>query len=130
MEISLRSNSGESIPVHVYVNHVKDIVGDNVGILLVGQDLRLTKKLEKEISERLRTEAVLFKANSARSSIIKTLTKTLQAQELTPIAEWILKHHEWWNGSGYPLCLKENDIPLECRILAIADAYIRVKMFP
>ena len=40
-----------------------------------------------------------------------------------PIADYILKHHEWWNGSGYPLGLKENEIPLECRILSISDAY-------
>lgn len=43
--------------------------------------------------------------------------------ELEPIADWILKHHEWWNGEGYPLGLKGEEIPLESRILAIADAY-------
>ncbi|MEN6459954.1 MAG: FIST N-terminal domain-containing protein [Syntrophomonas sp.] len=43
--------------------------------------------------------------------------------ELRPIADWILKHHEWWNGQGYPLGVKGDDIPLECRILAILDAY-------
>ncbi|MBO8158762.1 PAS domain S-box protein [Thermosyntropha sp.] len=47
----------------------------------------------------------------------------LSAPELVFIADWILKHHEWWNGKGYPLGLKGNEIPLECRILAIADAY-------
>ncbi len=45
------------------------------------------------------------------------------ASELSPIAGWVLKHHEWWNGEGYPLGLKREEIPLECRILAIADAY-------
>ncbi|TEB11278.1 PAS domain S-box protein [Pelotomaculum propionicicum] len=45
------------------------------------------------------------------------------APDLAPIAEWILKHHEWWNGKGYPQGLKGEEIPLECRILAIADAY-------
>ncbi len=43
--------------------------------------------------------------------------------DLGPIAEFILKHHEWWNGQGYPLGLKGEEIPLECRILAVADAY-------
>ncbi len=43
--------------------------------------------------------------------------------DLVPVADWILKHHEWWNGNGYPLGLKGDEIPLECRILAIADAY-------
>ncbi|NLB88363.1 MAG: PAS domain S-box protein [Syntrophomonadaceae bacterium] len=47
----------------------------------------------------------------------------LSAPELVLIADWILKHHEWWNGEGYPLGLSGEAIPLECRILAIVDAY-------
>ncbi|MHC1761342.1 MAG: HD domain-containing phosphohydrolase [Negativicutes bacterium] len=45
------------------------------------------------------------------------------APDLLPIADWVLKHHEWWNGLGYPLGLSGEEIPVECRILAIADAY-------
>ncbi|PKM77103.1 MAG: hypothetical protein CVU90_08870 [Firmicutes bacterium HGW-Firmicutes-15] len=47
----------------------------------------------------------------------------MAAPDLVPVADWILKHHEWWNGQGYPLGLKGEEIPMECRILAIADAY-------
>ena len=47
----------------------------------------------------------------------------LSAPELRPIAGWILKHHEKWDGTGYPLGIKGEDIPLECRIIALADAY-------
>jgi diguanylate cyclase (GGDEF)-like protein/PAS domain S-box-containing protein len=43
--------------------------------------------------------------------------------DLAPIADLILRHHEWWNGKGYPLGLKGEEIPLGCRILAIVDAY-------
>lgn len=43
--------------------------------------------------------------------------------DLTHISDLILKHHEWWNGQGYPLGLAGEEIPLECRILSIADAY-------
>jgi putative two-component system response regulator len=32
-------------------------------------------------------------------------------------------HHEKWNGSGYPLGLKGKNIPLEGRLMAIADVY-------
>jgi putative two-component system response regulator len=32
-------------------------------------------------------------------------------------------HHEWWNGTGYPLGLAGEDIPLESRITAVADVF-------
>lgn len=43
--------------------------------------------------------------------------------DLAGVADLILKHHEHWDGSGYPLGLKGEEIPVECRILAIVDAF-------
>jgi diguanylate cyclase (GGDEF)-like protein/PAS domain S-box-containing protein len=43
--------------------------------------------------------------------------------ELIPIAEYILSHHERWDGNGYPQGLIGKDIPLLSRILSVADAY-------
>lgn len=34
-----------------------------------------------------------------------------------------LSHHEKWNGNGYPRGLKEEEIPIEARIVSIADNY-------
>ena len=32
-------------------------------------------------------------------------------------------HHEKYDGTGYPLGIKGEDIPLECRILSLVDAF-------
>jgi len=32
-------------------------------------------------------------------------------------------HHEWWDGTGYPRGLKGEEIPLQGRIMAVADVY-------
>ena len=42
---------------------------------------------------------------------------------LKEILPWIRGHHERWDGSGYPDGLRGEEIPLEARILAVADAF-------
>lgn len=44
-------------------------------------------------------------------------------EELEDIAKIIRYHHESWDGKGYPEGLSGKDIPLEARILAVADAF-------
>jgi PAS domain S-box-containing protein/putative nucleotidyltransferase with HDIG domain len=42
---------------------------------------------------------------------------------LYPIADIVLQHHERLNGSGYPLGLKDDEILLEARIIAVTDVF-------
>jgi diguanylate cyclase (GGDEF)-like protein len=43
--------------------------------------------------------------------------------EFSSIAEGVLCHHERWDGKGYPKGIKGEEIPIDARIIAIADAY-------
>jgi response regulator RpfG family c-di-GMP phosphodiesterase len=42
---------------------------------------------------------------------------------LHPLIPGVHMHHERWDGRGYPLGLKGNDVPLMARIIAVADTY-------
>lgn len=46
-----------------------------------------------------------------------------ESNELKEISYYILTHQERWDGKGYPLGLKEDEIPVESRILALADTF-------
>ncbi len=45
------------------------------------------------------------------------------SDEFSSLAECIRQHHERWDGKGYPMGLKSDNISIEARIIAIADAY-------
>jgi diguanylate cyclase (GGDEF)-like protein/putative nucleotidyltransferase with HDIG domain len=47
----------------------------------------------------------------------------LRGEEFEDIRDWVVAHHERPDGKGYPLGMGDEDIPLEARILAVADAY-------
>ena len=39
------------------------------------------------------------------------------------VRQIVRHHHEWWDGSGYPLGLSATDIPLGARIVSVVDAF-------
>ncbi len=45
------------------------------------------------------------------------------ADAYSSISDYVLAHHERWDGTGYPRGLKGEEIPLVARIITIADAY-------
>jgi HD-GYP domain-containing protein (c-di-GMP phosphodiesterase class II) len=42
---------------------------------------------------------------------------------LGPVANWVLHHHERWDGTGYPHQLHGEEIPLGARIISVAGAF-------
>ena len=45
------------------------------------------------------------------------------SNEFSDIAAWVYGHHERWDGTGYPKQIKGDKIPLQARIITVADAY-------
>lgn len=58
-----------------------------------------------------------------RTHVNKGYNIASASKELSGIADYILCHHEWWDGSGYPDGLKHESIPMLSRVLSIIDAY-------
>src|SRR3712207_2827164 len=49
--------------------------------------------------------------------------RILAGANLDDLAGWVLAHHERPDGRGYPANLSDEEIPLEAKILSVADAY-------
>jgi diguanylate cyclase (GGDEF)-like protein/PAS domain S-box-containing protein len=93
-------------------------------------DLRLLAEFH-DIGKAAIPEHILFKPSPLTPEEIIEIQRhceighriAMYTPDLAPIADLILKHHEWWNGEGYPLGIKGEEIPIECRILSIVGAY-------
>ena len=82
------------------------------------QVLRKPGKFEPEEFEKMKKHA----AEGAR--IVHEILKSTDDVDFKIIAENVAHyHHERWDGSGYPNGLKGEKIPLEARIMAVADVY-------
>jgi len=108
--------------------------------LKVGKKLKLSRKQLSDLALLARVhdlgkvgipDETLFKKEELTEEDWKIMRQhpekgyriALSSKDLSGIADLILMHHEQWDGKGYPLGIKGKDIPVECRILAIVDAY-------
>ena len=66
-----------------------------------------------------------MKEHSAQGArIVHEILKDTDDESFKEVAENVAHyHHERWDGSGYPEGLKGEEIPIEARIMAIADVY-------
>ena len=91
--------------------------------------LRKPGKLSEEEFNQMKRHALMGKdiislslGNIQRNDELDATTSS--APDLLMMAERIaISHHEWFDGSGYPLGLKGSEIPLEGRITAVADVF-------
>jgi HD-GYP domain-containing protein (c-di-GMP phosphodiesterase class II) len=75
-------------------------------------------------------DAILFKPGPLDDNEWKEIrqhpeigARILERAGMVDIASWVLAHHERVDGHGYPFGLPIAQIPIEARILAVADAY-------
>lgn len=89
------------------IGHLHDIGKIAVDESILNKEGRLTAREQEEIQ---RHPDVGFRILTATS-------------ETLDFADCILSHHERWDGKGYPRGLAGQDIPIEARIIALADSY-------
>jgi putative two-component system response regulator len=75
-------------------------------------------KLTDEEFTVMKTHAALGK-----DAISKIISKVDESEFLHQAALMAYTHHERWDGNGYPQGLKGEEIPLQGRLMAIADVY-------
>jgi diguanylate cyclase (GGDEF)-like protein/putative nucleotidyltransferase with HDIG domain len=97
-------------PEHVEKVRRAGFLHDIGKIAIAEQVLHKPTRLTPEEYEHVKTH----------TTIGAELLETSQA--LRELAPAVRGHHERWDGAGYPDGLREEDIPLEARILAVADA--------
>ena len=87
-------------------------------IAVADQLLKKTEKLTDAEYEKIKTHANLG------IRIVQQLKENVENETLLNHAEALAGcHHEKWDGTGYPLGLKGEHIPLQGRIMAIVDVY-------
>jgi diguanylate cyclase (GGDEF)-like protein len=121
---TLRGHSNE---VSGYVAHV----ADEIGLEAKRREELVFASLPHDIGKLGISERILLKPGplSAEERAIVELHPTLGARlieqipDLRGIAPAVRHHHERWDGEGYPARLAGKDIPVEARVLAVADAF-------
>lgn len=88
----------------------KIAIGDNI--------LRKPGRLTDE-------EFAIMQSHAAKSGeLVESILGGVEEDYFVNLAKNVARHHhEKWNGAGYPDKLKGEEIPMEARIMAIADVY-------
>jgi len=79
--------------------------------------------ISERVLHRKRISAKEFDKIKEHTTIGNKIFVGSSSPLLKAAGEVALSHHEWYDGSGYPLGLKGHKIPLMARIVALADSF-------
>jgi hypothetical protein len=124
MELVRRSNEPTVLPqeVALELHLLEDLTyqhwsGDR-RTLIERQDIDLLKIAKGSLSEKEREEI-----QSHVTYTYKFLSQIPWTSELAGVPDIAWAHHERLNGKGYPRQLKEPDIPVQSKLMAVSDVY-------
>lgn len=87
----------------------------------VGIDDKILRKPGRLTDEEF---AVMQTHAEKSGELVEGILKDVEEEYFVTIAKNVARHHhEKWSGAGYPDHLKGEDIPMEARIMAVADVY-------
>lgn len=120
----ISSNDGSKIMTDEMIDRVKEIAGRQYSM---GSELKsmLTddEVLNLTVKNGTLTESERIVVNNHAEITYKILSQLPFPKKLSHVPDYAAAHHERLDGSGYPSGLKGNSIPLQSRILALADVF-------
>ncbi len=107
------------------------LIGQEIGLPFEQVELLRFAGLMHDIGKVGISEEILLKPSKLTEEEMRRVqghvrtgaTLVEQVDFLNDLAPIIMHHHERWDGTGYPMGLRGEDIPLMARILGVADAY-------
>lgn len=113
------------------IKHLCNRLGKALGLSSTEMDALSLLSLLHDIGKIAISDTILLKPGKLNDEEWEEMKKHTEigfriaqsSQELSYIAEYILYHHERWDGTGYPHGLKEHKIPKLSRIITIIDSY-------
>ena len=127
----LHENNWETEEHSLRVSTLASDIGREMGLKSIAlEELRIFSILH-DIGKIAIPDNIILKADALTDKeweIMKRHSEagyriTQSSLELAYISDYILSHHERWDGTGYPLGLKAEEIPELSRIFSVADAY-------
>lgn len=94
---------------------------NDLGILGLLHDIGKICVNEKTLNKKGKLSAVDWTAIKRHPEIGYQILRSVN--EFSHIAEYVLCHHERPDGKGYPRGLRDHQIPLQAKILSVAEAY-------
>ena len=123
--VNLLVQQMKNLPEDFKKNLIKAAPMHDIGKITIDDAiLRKPGRITDEEFEKMKAHT------SEGARIIHEILKDTDDDDFKVIAENVAHyHHEKWDGSGYPSGLKGDSIPLEARIMAIADVYDALRVY-